>query len=155
VHVNYDIYWAKLLHGLYGVLLMAGYHLIPLWTKQGGRTINKLSATLNQITVMLLAVLSIMLKTMCLLQQRVFYDCCLRISLQRWVTTKAIYMIIIHTVGFNVTNLVHCKFSGAPTVSKIFRNHPFMMVLIYFIAHNFHSGMLLDSQFGMVHASQV
>jgi len=71
--------------------------------------------------------------------------------------TKKIHMIIMHTVGFNVTNLVHCKFSRAPTVGKILfkpLNHPFMMVLIYVMAHNFHSGMLLDSQFGMVHASQ-
>jgi len=29
-----------------------------------------------------------------------------------------------------------------------------MMVLIYVIARNFHSGMLLDSQLGMLHASQ-
>jgi len=30
-----------------------------------------------------------------------------------------------------------------------------MMVLIYVTAHNFHSGMLLDSQFGMVHENLV
>ena len=140
---------------------MAGYCLIPLQTKQGVWTIDKLTlylAALNQITVMLLTVLSVKPKSHLLTTAVCFCDCCLRISLQRWVMTKVVHMVTMHTVGFNVTNLVHCKFSVSPTVSKIFfklLNHPFMMVLIYAIARYFHTGMLLDSQFGMVHASQV
>ena len=86
-------------------IYMAGYHLIPLRTKQGVWTIDKLtlhSAALNQIAVMLLVVLNIMLKSYSLYNRRVF----LWLSLQRWVTSydQAVHMVITHT--FMATNLV-------------------------------------------------
>ena len=52
---------------------MTGYHLIPLRTTQGGRTINKPSATLNQITVMLFAVLNIMVQKLFAYYSSVFF----------------------------------------------------------------------------------
>ena len=85
-------------------------------------------------------------KAICLLQQCVFVTAVLEYL---WVSTKAVRMVTIHTAGFNV---VHCNILGHPLSQIKLLNHPFMMVLIYVIAHNFHTGML---QFGMVHASQV
>ena len=75
-------------------------------------------------------------KLFALLQQYVFVTAVLEYLCkdELRVMTKAVHMVIIHTVGFNVTNLVLCKFSGAPTASKILfklLNHPFMMVLNY------------------------